>query len=218
MKQRVRAVVFDLDGTLIDSMPLVLRAYAHALGPFFPAMSDAEIVARLGGPPDRMFAEMLEDSARVNEAMRRLREFSLENWKLIQPFAGMNAFLAELRGAGCAIAIWTGRERESAEWLLREHGVHEHVRAFVCGDDMPTHKPDPAGLAEVLRQLGVGTAESLFVGDADVDVLAGAAIGVRTVLIRGAREVPGEVAAKAWRIAATPADAYAIVRAEFAAA
>ena len=217
MSGTVRAVVFDLDGTLIDSMPLVLRAYAHALGPFFDSLSEGEILARLGGPPERLFVEMLKGSAEVEEALQRLREFSLANWKLIQPFAGMNALLAELRQAGCAVAVWTGRERESTEWLMREHGVREHVRTFVCGDDMPSHKPDPAGLAEVLRRLEVGAADALFVGDADVDVLAGAALGVRTVFIQEDRVVDPVVSAKAWRRVRTPAEAYDVVRSELAA-
>lgn len=210
----VRAVVFDLDGTLIDSMPLVLRAYGHALKPFFPEITDEEITARLGGPPERMFAAMLQEPARAAAALQRLKDCSREHWQLIQPYAGMTALLADLRAAGWAVAIWTGRERESTEWLLRKHDIAGHVRTFVCGDDLTSHKPDPAGLAEVLRRLGVTAEEALFVGDADVDVLAGAAIGVRTILIHNGRPLDAGVRAKAWRAADSPAAAYAIVRGE----
>ncbi|HWA86319.1 MAG TPA: HAD-IA family hydrolase [Opitutus sp.] len=214
MSGSVRAVVFDLDGTLVDSMPLVLRAYAHALQPFYPNLTDEEITARLGGPPERMFAEMLVEPECAETALRRLKECSLANWKLIRPFTGMAALLADLRAAGCASAIWTGRERESAEWLLREHGIAPQVQTFVCGDDLATHKPDPAGLAEVLHRLDVPVGETLFVGDADVDVLAGAAIGVRTLLIHHGRPLDATVRAKAWRVAVSPSEAYAIVRGE----
>lgn len=214
MTPKAKCVLFDLDGTLVDSMPLVLRAYAHALQPFYPNLTDGEITARLGGPPERMFAEMLVEPERVETALERLKECSLANWKLIRPFAGMAALLTELRAAGCAIAIWTGRERESAEWLLREHGIAPQVQTFVCGDDLATHKPDPAGLAEVLRRLEVPVGEALFVGDADVDVLAGAAIGVRTLLIHDGRPLDAAVRSKAWRVAGAPSEAYAIVRGE----
>jgi len=209
-----RAVVFDLDGTLLDSMPLVLRAYAHALAPFCQPLSDDALLARLGGPPERVFLEMIPDRAQVAEALRRLREISLQYWKLIQPFDGMLALIDELHGAACTVGVWTGRERESTEWLLHEHGLRGKLDALVCGDDMPSHKPDPAGLAEVLRRLGVARSNALFVGDADVDVVAGGAIDVRTLLIRHGRAVNLGVLAQAWRVVDTPAEAYAVLRAE----
>jgi len=207
-----RAVVFDLDGTLVDSMPLVLQAFAHALRPARGEMSAAEITAYLGGPPDRTFQTLLGDDAQVAEAMQRLRDFSVANWRLIRPFDGMLALLDELRAAGRTVAIWTGRERESTEWLLREHALAGRVGACVCGDDLPTHKPHPGGLEEALRQLSVRPTEALFVGDADVDVLAGAEAGVRTLLIAHGRAVAAEVRAKAWRTVTTPAEAYALVK------
>lgn len=210
MSEGVRAVVFDLDGTLVDSMPLVLRAYAHALAPFRPDLSDEAVLALLGGPPDRFFAELLGDPAHAAQALRRLEEFGAANWGLIEPFAGMAETIEALRER-CALALWTGRDRESTEWLLREHGLASAVRACVCGDDLASHKPDPAGLREALRQLGVGAAEAIFVGDADVDVLAGAEAGVRTVLIEHGRAISPEVRAKAWRIVGTPTEAYRLL-------
>jgi pyrophosphatase PpaX len=214
VSEPARAVVFDLDGTLVDSMPLVLRAFAHALQPACGDLALDVIMARLGGPPDRTFQEMIKDQAQIAEAMRRLRDFSMENWRLIQPFAGMHGLLDELRAAHRSVAVWTGRERESTEWILTENGMEVKLAAVVCGDDLPTHKPHPGGLEEALRQLSVTREQALFVGDADVDVMAGAAGGVRTILITHERPVAAEVLVKAWRTVVTPAEAYAIVKAE----
>jgi HAD superfamily hydrolase (TIGR01509 family) len=208
----VRAVVFDLDGTLVDSMPMVLRAFDHALAPFCPPMGSDELMARLGGPPDRTFRQIIGADEHVPEAMERLRSFSLANWKLIQPFAGMHALLDGLQAAGCPVGVWTGRERESTEWILREQGLAPKISACVCGDDLSTHKPDPEGLLTVLAKLSAGCAEALFVGDADGDVLAGARAGVRTVLIQQDRVAAESVVAQAWRVVATPAGAYDWVR------
>ena len=212
---QTRAVVFDLDGTLVDSMPLVLRAFAHALQPACGELTPETITAHLGGPPDRTFRELITDEARISEAMQRLMDFSMENWRLIRPFDGMHGLLDELRAARHPLALWTGRERESTGWILQEHGIAPKLDAWVCGDDLPTHKPHPGGLEEALRQLNLGRAEALFVGDADVDVLAGASCGVRTLLICHDRVVEPSIRAKAWRAVHTPAEAYAIVRAEF---
>ena len=62
-----RAVVFDLDGTLVNSMPMVMRAFAHALQPFRPDMTEQELFGRLGGPPLRMFQDTLGDEAKAEQ-------------------------------------------------------------------------------------------------------------------------------------------------------
>jgi HAD superfamily hydrolase (TIGR01509 family) len=213
---QTRAVIFDLDGTLVDSMPLVLRAFAHALLPFCGKMTHEEITSHLGGPPDRLLRKLIADESKIPEAMQRLLDYDLANWRLIQPFDGMHALLDHLRGEQQALALWTGRERESTGLILQEHGIGPKLDAWVCGDDLPTHKPHPGGLEEALRQLAVTRDEALFVGDADVDVLAGASAGVRTLLIAHDRAIDPAVRAKAWRTVVTPAEAYAIVRAEIA--
>lgn len=209
-----QAVVFDLDGTLVDSMPLVLQAFAHALRPARGEMTAEMIMAHLGGPPDRTFQSLIDNEAQMAEAMRRLHEYSMTHWRLIQPFAGMHGMLDALRLERRAIAVWTGRERQSTEWILQEHGIGAKLDAYVCGDDLATHKPHPGGLEETLHKLSMTREQSLFVGDADVDILAGAECGVRSLLITHDRPVAAEVRAKAWRTVVTPAEAYAIVRAE----
>jgi HAD superfamily hydrolase (TIGR01509 family) len=206
----LRAIVFDLDGTLLDSLPLVLAAISHALEPFGPRPT-MEIFAKLGGPPDRFMATLLEDVANVPAALQRMDEYHHQNVHLIQPYAGVGAFLADLRGRGVAVAIWTGRDRATTEALLQEHKLGGYFDTIVCGDDLPTHKPDPAGLVEIVRRLGVQPQETLFVGDADVDVLGGAACGVDTLLIRHTREIAGHITEKSWRAVASPAEAYALV-------
>lgn len=209
-KTPLRAVVFDFDGTLVNSLPLVLEAIAHALEPFGRKPS-GEIFARLGGPPERFLPLLLDDPKHVPEAVARMDAYHHANDHLVEVFAGSAAMLDALRAAGVKIAIWTGRDRESTERLLRTLELAGQFDAIVCGDDLATHKPEPDGLREIMRQLGVRPAETLFVGDADVDVLGGRACGVDTVLIRHAREIAAEISAQSWQTVATPAEAYALV-------
>src|SRR4051794_40399542 len=117
---RPRLVVFDLDGTLVDSMPLVFAAIAHAIEPFGSRSRD-EIFARLGGPPERFLAGLLDDLKHLPAARQRLAAYDEANGHLIQPYDGVSLFLETLRAAGVRLAIWTGRDRVSAEWLLRRH-------------------------------------------------------------------------------------------------
>lgn len=207
-----RAVVFDLDGTLLDSLPLVLEAIRHALEPFggSPTM---DIFARLGGPPERFLADLLPDPVHVPVALRRMVDFHHGNHHLIQPYAGAAETLRDLRARGIPAGIWTGRDRASTRTLLAAHGLDGIVDGVVCGDDLPTHKPDPEGLLALVSRLGCAPAETLLVGDADVDVLGGHAGGVETVLIRHQRTIAPAVTAACWRDVASPAEAYALVRA-----
>lgn len=208
-----RAVVFDLDGTLLDSLPLVLAAITHAIEPFGGGRPTRDIFATLGGPPERFMPALLKDLSQVSEAIARMERYHAENTHLIEPFSGAADLLDSLRALGVRSAIWTGRDRKSTEVLLARHGLAEHFTTVVCGDDLPTHKPDPEGLREILRRLAVPPAEAIFLGDADVDVLGGVACGVDTILIRHDREIEAHITARSWREAASPAEAYALVRA-----
>lgn len=212
MKRRrpLRAVVFDFDGTLLDSLPLVLAAITHAVEGHGPAPT-MEIFAGLGGPPERFLGPLLHNPRHLPVALERLNRFHRENAHLMQPFAGADAALDALGSAGVRAALWTDRDRESAERLLGLQGWTDRFSAIVCGDDLDSHKPDPAGMRAILRSLAVAPEETLFVGDADVDVLGGAAAGVDTLMIHHGRAVEAEVSRHAWRQAASPTEAYAIV-------
>lgn len=157
-------------------------------------------------------ADLVSDPAQVPEALRRMYSFHHDNFHLIRPYDGAAGLLEELGGRGVRVGIWTGRDRASTDVLMRRHGLAGQLSAVVCGDDLPTHKPDPAGLQEVLRQLEAEEGESLLVGDADVDVLGGHACGVDTMLIRHDRQISPAILAKSWRVVAAPADAYREVR------
>lgn len=202
-----RAVVFDLDGTLVDSLPLVLRSIAHAIEPFAPGRPTMDIFAHLGGPPMRFLRGLVGDERHVPAAAVRMAEFHDANQHLILPFEGVRAVLADLQARGVQLAVWTGRDRESGERLLRKHDLTSLFATVVYGDDLPTHKPEPEGMREILRRLNVTAAETLFVGDADVDVLGGSEAGVETILIRHAREIDEVVRARAWRMVTSPAEA-----------
>ena len=207
----IRAAIFDLDGTLIDSMPLVLRAFAHALAPFRPDLDSDGIFQRLGGPPGRALLELTGDATKAAEAMRRLETFGFENGSLVQPFAGMRALLERLRDGGLRLAVWTGRDRRTTEAILKAHDLGGFFSVVVCGDDLPTHKPHPAGLVEILTRLELGPHEALYAGDADADVLGGSEAGVRTVLIRHGRRTEAAITLRAWHCVDTPDHAYKLI-------
>jgi pyrophosphatase PpaX len=209
----VRGVVFDLDGTLVDTMPLVLRMFAHAISPFRRPLTDEEWRAQLGGPPERILERLLGNKGDAQQAMMRLADYERAQLQQVTTFPGMKSLLGELRRVGISLGVWTGRDRSSTQTLLDEHGVGELLTAWTCGDDLPSHKPDPAGLLAVLEALKLRPSEALFVGDSECDVAAGAALGVKTLWITHGLQVNPMVERHAWRVVSSPANAYAIIRA-----
>ena len=203
-----RAVVFDFDGTLIDSLSFVLQALGHAIGPYGtpPTM---EIFPQLGGPPESFIPKLLNDPRHVPAVVDRMAEFHRTNGHLLQPFPGAVPMLRRLQARGIRLGLWTGRDRTSTDFLLGHHGLGEFFGATVCGDDLPSHKPEPAGLKRILTALGVRPAEALLVGDSDVDVAGGVAGGVDTLLIGHGREVEAGIRAQCLQVMPSPEEAYA---------
>lgn len=207
----LRAVIFDLDGTLVDSMPLVLRAFAYALAPFRPDLGIEDIFLRLGGPPARLLRELTGDDEQAAEAIRRFDSFGFSDGSLVQPFAGMLGMLEHLQARGLVMGVWTGRDRRTTQAILDAHNLGRFFNVVVCGDDLPTHKPHPEGLVAILRGLATVPGAALYAGDAEADVLGGAAAGVCTVMISHGRKIDPEVGRRAWRMVENPSEAYAVI-------
>ena len=207
-------VVFDLDGTLLDSMPMVLQMFGYAIRPFAKPLSDEVWRSHLGGPPRRILERVLADASHVDQSLLRLEAYQRSHSRNIAAFDGMNLILEDLTRANVQVGLWTGRDRESTLELTEVHRMGRMFKACICGDDLMTHKPDPEGLAAALRGMGADPAASLFVGDSEVDVLAGAALGVRTLWITHGLITEPTVKNQAWRVVSTPLEAYDLIRAE----
>ncbi len=205
-----RAIVFDFDGTLLDSLPVVLRAFSHALQPFSSEFT-MDILTTLGGPPERTLPELLGGRKNLAEALRRLAAFNREHHHLIQPFPGLRAVLQQLREQKIALAIWTGRDRASTEELLASHRLKKFFATMVCGDDLPTHKPDGGGLREILQQLEVASTDAIMVGDSIVDVLGAHECGVDALLITHGRDFKPAIVSKCRQMVASPLSAYQLL-------
>ncbi len=211
--QKKLGIVFDLDGTLINSMPMVVAAFRYAVRAFGVNPSGDEVVARLGGPPDVCLRNLLGEDRNVPEALDRLIDYNEEHQKDVEPFGGAEELLGRLLRSKTQVALWTGRDRETTSEILTANSWWKHFQLVVCGDDFGTHKPDPEGLTHILEELSLGSSEVLFVGDADVDVLAGYAAGVSTLLIRNGRSVSDHIKGISREWVETPQQAYDILAA-----
>jgi phosphoglycolate phosphatase len=168
------AVVWDMDGTLLDSSVVVPAAFAaavHELGG--PALDAAEVIAAYPlGTPEVILAR-LAGRAVTTEDMeayyRRLEGVS------VQPYAGVADALEALRTRGQPVAVFTGASSRAAALLLAAAGLA--VDVLVGGDHVQRPKPAPDGLLLAASRLGVGPGDLAYVGDSPSDMRAAKAAG-----------------------------------------
>jgi pyrophosphatase PpaX len=182
-QNRPIAVLFDLDGTLIDSIELILNSARHAFRDRPGRVpDDAEWLSGVGIPLATMFRRYARDEADVEALIARYREYQLEHHdRLTRCYDEVVETVDWLRAAGHPCAIVTSK----TDWLARkglEHvGLAHHFDVIVGCDSCAKHKPEPEPVLLALERLGYAPDEAVFVGDSVHDMLAGNAAGVATV-------------------------------------
>lgn len=175
-------VLFDLDGTLADTIHLIVESYNHTLATIGQHRDPDEIRSWIG----RALVETFEDvdPARANELDRTYREWNLAHTdQLIRRYAGVPELLSALAEAGVTMGVVTSKRRATAARAMVAVGIEGMLPILAGLEDTPTHKPGPAPLRHALHQLGVDPADCVYVGDAAVDVLAARAAGMSSVAV-----------------------------------
>lgn len=179
--RRPAAVLFDLDGTLVDSIPLILGAMRHAFRGRARAPTDAEWVATLGRPLRSQLGDWVESEAEVDALAGAYREFQLAHHDaLMRPYDGVVAAVHALRAAGHGLAIVTSKGEVMARRALAWAGIEGHFSLVVGLEATVRHKPNPDPVVFACERLGQPASEAWFVGDSPFDMQAGNAAGART--------------------------------------
>jgi pyrophosphatase PpaX len=192
-----KAILFDLDGTLIDTTELILYCFNHSWKTicgqthspegFIATMGVPlkEAMHRLLGATEGMQLEQigeLRTAGFVESLVREYRSCNAANHdRLAHAFPGMELVVDKLRNRGYAVGVVTSKGREFAQRGLRLCGLWEFVDAFVSMDDTSRHKPHPEPLLLALERLQIGPQNAVYVGDSRHDMQAGWAAGMRTV-------------------------------------
>ncbi|MGB3381801.1 phosphoglycolate phosphatase [Rhodanobacter sp. FW102-FHT14D06] len=181
----VAGVLFDLDGTLLDSAPdlyAALQAQCAEEGVASPAYAPVrEVVSR--GARAVLRCAFASRGEAVIEALvpRYLQLYEQVMARDTRAFDGVDDLLARLEARGLRWGIVTNKAAFLTDELLRRIGWSTRAAAVVCGDTLPVKKPDPAPVLLACERAGLVPGQCLFVGDDRRDVQAGAAAGVFTV-------------------------------------
>ena len=182
---RIATCLFDLDGTLIDSIGLIMASFRHTMRTHLGSVPD-ETRWRAGfGTPLRSqlraFARDDDEAARMVDTYRAYTDAHHD--RLLETYAGIDLGLAALRGAGIRLAVVTSKTHALARRGLKRCGLNEYFEVLVGFDDVGEHKPHPAPVLAALERLGAAPDDALFVGDSPHDIRAGRAAGVRTAAV-----------------------------------
>ncbi|MGI5950496.1 MAG: HAD family hydrolase [Brooklawnia sp.] len=173
-------MLFDLDGTLADTINAIVASYIHAWGSVGRRVTREEVLPWIG----RTLTDVFVDEAPGQAA--ELEEIYMEHSKanldtLVTGYDGVSELLTELVAAGVRTAVVTSKRRETAEMTMRLVGLPEQTLLAVARQDTDRHKPDPTPLLVGLEAIGGRPDDSCYVGDAVVDLQAAHAAGMAGV-------------------------------------
>lgn len=192
----IRAVLFDLDGTLVDSAPDLLSALAwlrriHELPPLDYAGLRHHASRGALGIIEAGFADR-PDLDREQLRARFLKRYGERFWVDSRAFAGVEDMLQQLHASGMALAVVTNKVARLAGPLVAAAGWDKALACVIGGDTAASPKPHPAPVLEACRRLGVHPGDALMVGDDPRDIQAGRRAGCLTAAATWGYVAPGQ--------------------------
>ena len=179
---RLQTVLFDLDGTLIDSIRLILDSYHHTLTQHnLPARSDEEWLRGVGTPLHIQFSQW-HDSPEMLEAMiATYREFNLKHHDhMVTVYPGVVEAVRQIKSSGIQTGLVTSKNRQGALRGLALVGLEALMDVMVCADEVSNPKPHPEPVEKAVALLGADPGRTVYVGDSIHDMHSGRAAGVKT--------------------------------------
>ncbi len=179
---RPYAVLFDLDGTLVDSIALLLASMRHTFHGRTRQPSDSEWIEGIGTPLPKQLTPYVESDEDRERLVNRYRTFQLENHdRLMARYEGVIDTLALLYQRGHPMGIVTSKGNAMMDRGLKFIGADDYIEVAIGYDSVHIHKPDPYPVKAALEKLEYGADEAVFVGDSPHDIKSGNAAGVITI-------------------------------------
>lgn len=188
MRQHVRGVIFDVDGTLINSNDAHARAWVVALAERGIQVSFETVRPLIGMGGDKLLPILagIEHESELGEQVsaRRAAIFRETYLRALHPFPKTRQLLARLRGMGLRLAVASSAAQADLEPLLRLAQVEDLLEGATSAADAPRSKPDPDIVRAALQRLELEPHEAVMVGDTPYDIEAAARLGLQTIALR----------------------------------
>jgi pyrophosphatase PpaX len=181
----LHTVLFDLDGTLIDSVRLILDSYHHTLATHgLPPRTDEEWLAGVGTPLTVQFAAWQHDTRMLETLIATYREYNLKHHdRMVTVYPGVVDVVQSLKDRGIATGLVTSKNRSGAVRGLTLAKLEALMDVLVCADEVDNPKPHPEPVEKAVRLLGANPRSTVYVGDSIHDMRSGRAAGVRTAAV-----------------------------------
>jgi pyrophosphatase PpaX len=179
--------LFDLDGTIIDSIELILRSYRHTMALHRcnePMPPDEMWIAGLGTPLWTQFGQITADKEEIERMVQTYRTYNLTHHDaLVKPYEGVVDEIRRIKQAGKRLGVVTSKLRDGALRGIRISGLDDVFDIIVGCDDVTNFKPHPEPVLKAIAELGVPREATVFVGDSRHDMECGRAAGVETAAV-----------------------------------
>ncbi|WP_108669349.1 HAD family hydrolase [Peribacillus acanthi] len=178
----MKAVIFDFDGTLADTLPVCFIAFKGVFKEFDNReVTTEEIIAMFGPSETGIIRENLRNSDYEKAIELYYEKYNDHHRTIVQNNEEINSLIHQLKTDGYKLGIVTGKARRSLDISLDCLGLKNVFDVIVTGDDVEFPKPHPEGINKALEQLSVSNKEAVFLGDSDADILAGKRANVYTI-------------------------------------
>lgn len=185
LKHRIKLLIFDLDGTLVDSLRDITDAINHAIGPLgYKPLSPEKAKHFVGRGVTKLIESILDEKHRENlqEVLDRFLEYYSQNLtRHTRAYPGVKETLEALKGY--KKAVLSNKRQALSERILRELGLIEHFHYVIGSDTLNQKKPSPQGILYLLQKEGISPEEAMIIGDSELDIEAGKKAGVLTVAV-----------------------------------
>ncbi|MGH7548311.1 MAG: pyrophosphatase PpaX [Gemmatimonadales bacterium] len=177
--------LFDLDGTLIDSIELILRSYRHTMRTHRGLEPPDEVWMKgLGTPLWVQFRTVTDDPAEIESMVATYRAYNLAHHdELVRPYDGVSVAVRQLRDTGKTLGLVTSKMRDTALRGLQVAALDDVFPVIVAADEVTHPKPHPEPVLKALEHLGGQAANTVFIGDSRHDMECGRAAGVKTAAV-----------------------------------
>lgn len=177
----IKAVLFDIDGTLLDTKEFIYQAYQHTLDKHGIKNISREYLESLGGKTLEEYYNILAPEIETELLRESHGKFQSDNLHLAVPFPKVQKVLETLKKQNLKIAGITSRGKRLLTKTLEIAGIEKYFDLIITVEDVKRAKPDPEGIFKVLRNFEISKDEAIMVGDSAVDMEAGINAGVKTV-------------------------------------